>query len=139
MGAVQARGGRCSQMLMVVDTPRGGLPVSLARQQEQVSRVVDENLLEKGPRGGCGAGSDPQACCAAGTWCRQERLVMEGWWPSRWVPLCERSVGDQQHREEALCPQLRVPWCVPHAGMGSPGCAEPSRGADTAVVAGDVS
>ena len=44
---------------------------------------------------------------------------MGGWWPSRWAPLCEQSVGGRQHQEEVLCLQLRVPWYVPHSGMGS--------------------
>lgn len=44
---------------------------------------------------------------------------MGGWWPSRWVPLCKQLVEDQQHQEEALCLQPRLPWYVPHTRMGS--------------------
>lgn len=86
---------------------------------------MDENLLERAVLGEKWwwmslhlGGSDPQGRCAAGTWCRQERR-MGGWWPSRWAPSCEQSVEDQQHREEAPCPQPRLPWYAPHTRMGS--------------------
>lgn len=42
---------------------------------------------------------------------------MEGWWPSRWVPLCEQSERGRQRQEEAPCRQLREPWYVSRTEM----------------------